>query len=96
MRMLQRCFGGWKSDRGAFSGGGYHGGHRMVDSEAAGRRLERVAGTGVRGSSGVPGDPLNAELAGPHGVVTHPRTHEIYIADSRNHRVLRIPAAAAP
>jgi sugar lactone lactonase YvrE len=60
------------------------------------RRLERVAGTGVRGSGGVPGDPLNAELAGPHGVVTHPRTHEIYIADSRNHRVLRIPAAAAP
>lgn len=58
------------------------------------RRLERVAGTGVRGSDGVPGDPLGAQLAGPHGVVTHPRTHDIYIADSRNHRVLRIRAAA--
>lgn len=57
------------------------------------RRLVRVAGTGRRGAAGVPGDPLAAELAGPHGVVVHPRTQDIYIADSRNHRVLRIPAA---
>jgi DNA-binding beta-propeller fold protein YncE len=56
------------------------------------RRLVRVAGTGRRGAAGVPGDPLAAELAGPHGVVVHPRTQDIYIADSRNHRVLRISA----
>ncbi len=58
------------------------------------RRLVRVAGTGRRGAAGVPGDPLAAELAGPHGVVVHPRTQDIYIADSRNHRVLRISATA--
>ena len=54
------------------------------------KKLSTLAGTGVRGSAGVPGIALQAQLAEPHGVVTHPRTGEIYIADSRNHRVLRI------
>jgi hypothetical protein len=38
----------------------------------------------------VPGLALQAQLGEPHGVVTHPRTGDIYIADSRNHRVLRL------
>lgn len=54
------------------------------------RRLTTVAGTGEKGMAGVPGDPLAARLGGPHGVVVHPRSGEIYIADSRNDRVLRI------
>lgn len=54
------------------------------------KKLLTIAGTGERGTSGVPGPALKAQLAGPHGVVTHPRTGDIYIADSRNHRVLRI------
>jgi len=64
------------------------------------RRLLTIAGTGERGTAGVPGDPLEARLGGPHGVVVHPRSGDVYIADSRNHRVLRIrhagAAAAAP
>jgi sialate O-acetylesterase len=53
-------------------------------------KLVTLAGTGTRGASGVPGLALQAQLGEPHGVMTHPRTGDIYIADSRNHRVLRI------
>jgi DNA-binding beta-propeller fold protein YncE len=59
------------------------------------RKLVTIAGVGTKGASGVPGPPLLAQLGEPHGVVTHPRTGEIYIADSRNHRVLRIKASPA-
>lgn len=45
-------------------------------------------------ATGVPGDPLAAERAGPDGVVVHPCTQDISIADSRNHRVLRISATS--
>ncbi len=54
------------------------------------RKLVTLAGTGVKGASGVPGPALQAQLGEPHGVVTHPRTGDIYIADSRNHRVLKL------
>lgn len=60
------------------------------------RRLTTVAGTGEKGTAGVPGDPLTARLGGPHGVVVHPRSGDIYIADSRNHRVLRIRPQPVP
>ena len=53
-------------------------------------KLVTVAGTGTMGLSGVPGLAIQAQLGEPHGVTTHPRTGDIYIADSRNHRVLRI------
>ena len=59
------------------------------------RRLVTLAGTGAKGTAGVPGPALQAQLGGPHGVVTHPRTGDLYIADSRNHRVLRIKAPCA-
>ena len=52
--------------------------------------MELVAGTGKAGKGGVGGDPLKLELARPHGVVVHPKTGEIYIADSDNGRVLKI------
>jgi len=52
-------------------------------------KMITLAGTSIKGSSGVPGPALQAQLGEPHGVVTHPRTGDIYIADSRNHRVLR-------
>jgi sugar lactone lactonase YvrE len=54
------------------------------------RKLVTLAGVGEKGDAGVPGPALQAQLGEPHGVVTHPRTGDIYIADSRNHRVLRI------
>lgn len=53
-------------------------------------KLLTVAGTGIQGMAGVPGLALEAQLSEPHGVTTHPRTGDIYIADSRNHRVLKI------
>jgi DNA-binding beta-propeller fold protein YncE len=53
-------------------------------------RLERVAGTGKKGATGVGGTPEACELARPHGVTVHPATGELYITDSYNNRVLKI------
>ena len=53
-------------------------------------RIERVAGTGQKGSDGVDGAPEKCGLARPHGVVVHPKTGELYITDSYNNRVLKI------
>lgn len=52
--------------------------------------MELVAGTGKAGKGGVGGDPLKLEMGRPHGVIVHPKTGEIYIADSDNGRVLKI------
>ena len=52
--------------------------------------IERVAGTGKKGSAGVGGDPKSCELARPHGVTIHPLTGELYITDSYNNRVLKV------
>ncbi len=57
------------------------------------KRLLTLAGTGEKGAAGVPGPAVEAQLNHPHGVVTHPRTGDIYIADTWNNRVLRIPSA---
>jgi DNA-binding beta-propeller fold protein YncE len=53
-------------------------------------KIVRVAGTGKKGSTGVGGPPLEAELNQPHGVFVHPTTGILYIADSSNNRVLKI------
>lgn len=53
-------------------------------------KIERVAGTGKKGSAGVGGAPDKCELARPHGVTIHPQTGELYITDSYNNRVLKI------
>lgn len=52
-------------------------------------RIVRVAGTGTKGTAGLGGSPLEAELAQPHGVYVHP-SGTLYIADSSNNRVLKI------
>jgi hypothetical protein len=52
-------------------------------------RLTRVAGTGQKGTNGVGGPPLQVELHQPHGVYVHPGG-DLYIADSGNHRVLKV------
>jgi len=49
-----------------------------------------VAGTGAAGATGLGGPPERCELNRPHGVLRHPRTGHLYIADSDNHRVIRI------
>jgi DNA-binding beta-propeller fold protein YncE len=66
------------------------GNHLIRKFIVAERKLVTLAGVGEKGVAGVPGPALQAHLGEPHGVVTHPRTGDIYIADSRNHRVLRI------
>jgi DNA-binding beta-propeller fold protein YncE len=53
-------------------------------------KMERIAGTGTKGSSGVGGDPAQCQLARPHGVTIHPQSGELYITDSYNNRVLKI------
>jgi sugar lactone lactonase YvrE len=52
--------------------------------------IQRVAGTGVKGSSGLGGPPETLELNRPHGAVVHPASGAIYVSDSDNHRVIRI------
>jgi hypothetical protein len=66
------------------------GNHFIRKFIVAERKLVTLAGTGEKGDAGVPGLAVQAHLGEPHGVVTHPRSGDIYIADSRNHRVLRI------
>ena len=66
------------------------GNHLIRKFIVAEHKLVTLAGVGEKGASGVPGLALQAQLGEPHGVVTHPRTGDIYIADSRNHRVLRL------
>jgi YVTN family beta-propeller protein len=51
--------------------------------------MELVMGTGKAGK-GLDADPLKCELARPHGVSVHPKTGELYIADSDNGRILRV------
>ncbi len=52
-------------------------------------KITRVAGTGKRGTAGLGGDPLQCELARPHGVTIGP-DGSLYITDSYNDRILRI------
>lgn len=51
--------------------------------------ITRVAGTGKKGSAGLGGDPLKAELNRPHGVTIGPEG-VLYIVDSYNNRVLKL------
>jgi DNA-binding beta-propeller fold protein YncE len=51
--------------------------------------VELVMGTGKAGK-GFDADPLKCELARPHGVSVHPKTGELYVADSDNGRILKV------
>ena len=53
-------------------------------------RIRLVVGTGRMGSGGVGGPGDACELNRPHGAQVHPRTGELYVSDSENHRVLRV------
>jgi NHL repeat len=53
-------------------------------------KMERVAGTGLKGAKGLGGAPEQCELARPHGGSVHPKAGEFYITDGYNHRVVRI------
>ena len=64
--------------------------HRVLRYRPEMETLELVAGSGQRGGAGLGGPAAKAELNRPHGVSVHPTTGEIYIADSENHRVVRL------
>jgi DNA-binding beta-propeller fold protein YncE len=51
--------------------------------------MDRITGAGKRGSNGLGGPPLALELNQPHGVYVH-KDGVLYIADSGNHRVVKI------
>jgi sugar lactone lactonase YvrE len=53
-------------------------------------KVNRVAGTGTKGESGLDGPPDQCALDRPHGAQVDPATGALYISDSFNHRVLRI------
>lgn len=48
-----------------------------------------VAGSGAAGAK-FDADPIKVELKRPHGVAVHPKTGDIYVADSDNGRVLKL------
>ena len=52
--------------------------------------MERVAGTGQKGSAGLDGQPEKCQLSRPHGVTVNSKTGELFITDSYNDRVLKI------
>jgi sugar lactone lactonase YvrE len=52
--------------------------------------IRRVVGTGVPGAAGLGGPPEACELNRPHGAQEHPRTGDLYVSDSENHRVVRV------
>jgi DNA-binding beta-propeller fold protein YncE len=64
--------------------------HRIVRFNPKDNTLTAVAGSGKKGNALGDSDPLKAELNQPHGVTVHPRTGEVYIADSSNGRVVKI------
>lgn len=65
-------------------------GHQVKKYLVAEQKLVVVAGCGQRGTSGLDGPALAAELNGPHAVYFDPVSKMIYVGDSRNKRVLRI------
>jgi DNA-binding beta-propeller fold protein YncE len=52
--------------------------------------IQRVAGTGAAGAGGIGAAATECPLNRPHGAVVHPRTRDLYISDSANHRVIRV------
>ncbi|HEY3121954.1 MAG TPA: glycoside hydrolase family 97 N-terminal domain-containing protein, partial [Vicinamibacteria bacterium] len=58
-------------------------------------RIARVMGTGTAGTAGLGGPALECQLNRPHGAQVHPKTKELYVSDSENHRVIRIEPAAS-
>jgi DNA-binding beta-propeller fold protein YncE len=63
--------------------------HAIRKYVAADGRMVLVAGTGIAGAAGVGGPPEALQLRRPHGTAVD-AAGAIYIADSENHRLLRI------
>jgi sugar lactone lactonase YvrE len=63
--------------------------HRVRVYNPADGSIRTLAGSGRKGTAGLGGPPQDAELNQPHGVSIGPGG-VVYIADSSNHRILKI------
>ena len=63
--------------------------HAIRRYNPADGKITTIAGTGVKGSTGLGGAPASAQLNQPHGIMVHP-SGVLYISDSYNNRVLKI------
>ena len=67
------------------------GNHRVLRVSEDGQWIGVIAGTGQKGDALVPGDPASTQLSDPQGVAVIDGG-DVVIADSYNHRVLRLSA----
>jgi len=67
--------------------------HRIVRFTPADGGAVVIAGTGTKGDAIAPDDPLRTELNRPHGVAVD-SSGALYVADSYNHRILKIKLSA--
>ena len=63
--------------------------HRVRIYRPADGTIHGLAGTGHKGSKGLGGPALKAELSQPHGVTVGPGAI-LYISDSSNNRILKV------
>lgn len=64
--------------------------HQIRKFVVSKNEIQLLAGSSKKGKAGLDGDPLKLELARPHGAIYHPKTGELYIADSDNGRIIKI------
>jgi len=64
--------------------------HQIRKYVVSKQEMQLLVGSSKKGKSGLDGDPLKLELARPHGAIYHPKTGELYIADSDNGRIVKI------
>jgi len=70
--------------------------HRVVRINMLTADSTVIAGNGVEGFSGDNGPANQAELFMPGGVAVSDDGHEVYIADTKNHRIRRVRLPDAP
>ena len=68
--------------------------HRIRRIDAVSGLIETVVGTGVAGFSGDGGPPIAATFNLPRAICLDPTGKQLYIADSRNHRIRHVDVAA--
>lgn len=65
-------------------------GNAIYQLDIIGNRLQRIAGTGEKGSSGDGGDALAATFNGPKGIAYSGEDNCLYIVDTENHAIRRL------
>ena len=65
-------------------------GNAVFRLDIEGNRLQRIAGTGVRGYTGDSGTAIKATFNGPKGIAYSEQDHSLYIVDTENHVIRRM------